>query len=875
MDYLLPVVLIVRSGARAQQTFILREGVNDLGRATDNDIILSEPSVSPHHARLVLQPEGVWIQDLGSQSGTFVNGRRLRASSWLKAGDSIAVGPAVILRISQLPADQQIPADETLSSGQLSDDDQTSPGLAPFRLIVAKGPRPSQNFSLSYGTQTIGRANHNQIVIKDPVVSRTHAKLVVQSAGVWIEDLGSSNGTFINGQRLTAGSWIRPADTIQLGSTISLRLQPIQLAPAITATKPRSKGHHLYWLAAPLLLLLTLVGAFVAWRLIFPAQVVASPLIGPTIVIYEPEPNARVTFNSPLFIHASARDDEGVRRAELWVNGELRAARNSDFSAGINPFTFVPTWAPVATGEHRLTMRAYSRAGRPGESNPVSVNAVQVKHDTDHLIYIAEEADTLEILADLAETTVDELIVLNPQVVEIAAAEGVPPPNLEIPAGAPIVVPAGQPVADHTGPNLPVEGDSPPAPPDLAGAGDAAEPPVEPGCPAPAAAQSWTLAVTDFQSRRPEVTAETVYCHILLGPRGHSQLLAGRKVMDAPFQFDWPAVSPDELPVEFNCLAAAQPPDHPPLPLEPLQDNLNREQGLNGESVRLRGKDFELTYRVQPAEPADVAAAPVTLAAPDNLAWLEPWACYLYFFPTEPYFSGCLNGQLLTWRWPFNTGQPNPPVCFEIHEQIIKENRVASERVVSRLPAASTLRQNMTLAGGALVNRLTPARLECESRAAYFVRAIDSAGNRADSKRLASPVTGPPCARTATVTFERLRVLTTPGSDWERYAAFFFANRARAAWEDSPGLPQADNSYALGDYLADNSLTETLAESDQLNVGVSIAKIVNGRWEYPWCEALLVLNDQQLGQLSGQAGISELLVDPKGSCQIEVLLQVP
>jgi hypothetical protein len=181
----------------------------------------------------------------------------------------------------------------------------------------------------------------------------------------------------------------------------------------------------------------------------------------------------------------------------------------------------------------------------------------------------------------------------------------------------------------------------------------------------------------------------------------------------------------------------------------------------------------------------------------------------------------------------------------------------------------------MTLAGGALVNRLTPARLECESRAAYFVRAIDSAGNRADSKRLASPVTGPPCARTATVTFERLRVLTTPGSGWERYAAFFFANRARAAWEDSPGLPQADNSYALGDYLADNSLTETLAESDQLNVGVSIAKIVNGRWEYPWCEALLVLNDQQLGQLSGQAGISELLVDPKGSCQIEVLLQVP
>lgn len=93
------VSLVAQRGPQAGQTFALHDGVNTIGRAPGNDVLLSESSVSRHHARIMVRPEGVWIEDLGSTSGTFVNGQRVTGSTWLRSGDAVQVGGSVILGV--------------------------------------------------------------------------------------------------------------------------------------------------------------------------------------------------------------------------------------------------------------------------------------------------------------------------------------------------------------------------------------------------------------------------------------------------------------------------------------------------------------------------------------------------------------------------------------------------------------------------------------------------------------------------------------------------------------------------------------------------------------------------------------------------------
>ncbi len=87
------------------------------------------------------------------------------------------------------------------------------------RLVCIQGASVGTSFSLDADLITLGRDETNGIALpQEPTVSRRHAQFVKQGDMVMVEDLGSTNGTFVNGVRITAPTPIRPGDTVQFGA---------------------------------------------------------------------------------------------------------------------------------------------------------------------------------------------------------------------------------------------------------------------------------------------------------------------------------------------------------------------------------------------------------------------------------------------------------------------------------------------------------------------------------------------------------------------------------------------------------------------------------------------------------------------------------
>ena len=103
-----------------------------------------------------------------------------------------------------------------------------------YQLVLRSGPHPGRVFELAQDVVSIGRDVANTIVINDAEVSRRHARLTAQAGGYILEDLGSTNGTFVNGTRLLGPHLIRAGETITLAENIVLEVQVLHMDPDAT-----------------------------------------------------------------------------------------------------------------------------------------------------------------------------------------------------------------------------------------------------------------------------------------------------------------------------------------------------------------------------------------------------------------------------------------------------------------------------------------------------------------------------------------------------------------------------------------------------------------------------------------------------------------
>ncbi len=205
-------ILEIRHGAQVEE-FALTQSPITLGRASENQIPLRDPSVSRHHARLELCDEHWQITDLGSSNGTRVNAVELepRMPRALQEGDAIRIADFTLtLRLPQITAEL----------APVSPLEETFVPVAAPRLIV-KTPAGTQEFSLDRDTLILGRDPGSDIVIDDRVVSRRHAQLTRVATGYEISDLGSANGLTLRGARVPQ-KLLADGDVVWITNAVSL-----------------------------------------------------------------------------------------------------------------------------------------------------------------------------------------------------------------------------------------------------------------------------------------------------------------------------------------------------------------------------------------------------------------------------------------------------------------------------------------------------------------------------------------------------------------------------------------------------------------------------------------------------------------------------
>jgi predicted component of type VI protein secretion system len=114
-----------------------------------------------------------------------------------------------------------------------------------FRMIVRTGPNPGTKYDLTKEVTLLGRDVSNEIILGDAEISRQHTRLTRTPGGYVIEDLGSTNGTFVNGERLMAPRVLNPGDLVALGENVTLTFDAVAPEAAATVASTAAQAEQL------------------------------------------------------------------------------------------------------------------------------------------------------------------------------------------------------------------------------------------------------------------------------------------------------------------------------------------------------------------------------------------------------------------------------------------------------------------------------------------------------------------------------------------------------------------------------------------------------------------------------------------------------
>ncbi|MCL2625216.1 MAG: FHA domain-containing protein [Cystobacterineae bacterium] len=227
----MPSLVIYHTGGTQEEREVI--GQLTLGRLDENDVVLAESGVSRRHARFFMEGDELWVEDLGSANGTFVDGEMISSPVLLKNKAQVLIGDCeIVVHLKQAKERDENTRPKVVVSENWDERTVGSEKVAAIikkqaaqaRLVCVSAPAEGESFEL-VGTCVVGRALGSEIRVDDTSISRRHAEIVVRADGsIWLTDLGSANGTSVNDEPICEATPLSDGDVVHFG-TVEMHVQ--------------------------------------------------------------------------------------------------------------------------------------------------------------------------------------------------------------------------------------------------------------------------------------------------------------------------------------------------------------------------------------------------------------------------------------------------------------------------------------------------------------------------------------------------------------------------------------------------------------------------------------------------------------------------
>jgi pSer/pThr/pTyr-binding forkhead associated (FHA) protein len=213
------VYIVMLRGPEIGKSFDITKDEIRIGRGTRNDIVIHDNEVSREHLLIRRCSDGFELTDLGSNNGTFINGHAINTPYILRSNCLIQLGDSISLRFyitqtAHLPTYHQL-----------------------FLMLITDQNSARQFFPINRDEVVIGRGETADIQLIRPEVSREHFKISITDQGFFVQDMGSTNGTWVNNEVIDGPTLITMDDIIHISNTIAFQLtEQVQKGKADTDT---------------------------------------------------------------------------------------------------------------------------------------------------------------------------------------------------------------------------------------------------------------------------------------------------------------------------------------------------------------------------------------------------------------------------------------------------------------------------------------------------------------------------------------------------------------------------------------------------------------------------------------------------------------
>ena len=230
-------------GRNEGREILIEKAQTRIGRSELSDIALyGDPNVAKNHAVVVAQPNGSFVLHDVSQSpiGIRVNDQPIAGEVPLRSGDRIQIAGKLLVFYERMTRERTAPTPRDVSRRPQAVTPAYSPSSLPVapppmpaatvypgsrreitaeaHLVATTGPYTGTVFPVRNGA-TAGRDPQAEIALPaDTKTSRAHARFVYENSSFTVEDQGSTNGTYVNGQRITRQA-LAAGDTVTIGTT--------------------------------------------------------------------------------------------------------------------------------------------------------------------------------------------------------------------------------------------------------------------------------------------------------------------------------------------------------------------------------------------------------------------------------------------------------------------------------------------------------------------------------------------------------------------------------------------------------------------------------------------------------------------------------